>query len=71
MPLLLQILFSANDESHRTLRAKSIEAISLVGMAVGRELFRADAQHVMSFLAQLQRSDGDDELQTYILQVNG
>lgn len=36
------------------LRAKALECISLVGMAVGRDRFRADAHEVMKFMQALQ-----------------
>jgi hypothetical protein len=42
------------DKQHRLLRAKALECISLVGMAVGKERFRGDAQHVMGLMQQLQ-----------------
>ena len=43
MPLLRHILSAASDRPHALLRAKALECISLVGMAVGREQFRDDA----------------------------
>jgi len=46
MPYLKAILINATDKSNRMLRAKSMECISLVGMAVGKEKFRADAKQV-------------------------
>lgn len=46
MPYLKAILVNANDKSNRMLRAKSMECISLVGMAVGKDKFRDDAKQV-------------------------
>lgn len=46
MPYLKDILVNAKDKSNRMLRAKSMECISLVGMAVGKEKFRDDAKQV-------------------------
>lgn len=46
MPYLKAILVNATDKSNRMLRAKSLECISLVGMAVGKEKFRDDAKRV-------------------------
>lgn len=42
-----------------------------MGMAVGRERFRNDAQHVMGFLQQLQgvELEADDPTSSYMLQV--
>lgn len=54
MPLLRHVLMAANDRTTRLLRAKALECISLVGMAVGKERFRADARGVMEYMAQLQ-----------------
>lgn len=46
MPYLKAILVNANDKANRMLRAKSMECISLVGMAVGKEKFMDDAKQV-------------------------
>lgn len=46
MPYLKAILVNANDKANRMLRAKSMECISLVGMAVGKEKFKDDAKQV-------------------------
>ena len=46
MPYLKSILVNATDKSNRMLRAKAMECISLVGMAVGKEKFRDDAKQV-------------------------
>lgn len=48
MPYLKAILVNANDKSNRMLRAKAMECISLVGMAVGKDKFRDDAKQVFS-----------------------
>lgn len=47
MPYLKAILMNATDKSNRMLRAKSMECISLVGMAVGKQKFKDDAKQVM------------------------
>lgn len=52
MPYLKAILMNATDKSNRMLRAKSMECISLVGMAVGKEKFRDDAKQVSYLLLQ-------------------
>lgn len=56
----------------RLLRAKALECVSLVGMAVGRERFRGDAAAVMAFMQQLASTpmDTDDPTQSYMLQVS-
>ena len=40
MPLLSSIMTHASDRAHHLLRAKALECVSLVGMAVGKERFR-------------------------------
>lgn len=50
MPYLKAILVNATDKSNRMLRAKSMECISLVGMAVGKDKFREDAKQVCAIV---------------------
>nr|CAD1840395.1 unnamed protein product [Ananas comosus var. bracteatus] len=71
MPYLKAILFNATDKSNRMLRAKSMECISLVGMAVGKDKFRDDAKQVMEVLMTLQGSqlETDDPITSYMLQA--
>jgi hypothetical protein len=71
IPYLKAILVNATDKSNRMLRAKSMECISLVGMAVGKEKFRADAKQVMEVLMSLQVSqmEADDPTTSYMLQA--
>ncbi|WOL08869.1 importin-5 [Canna indica] len=71
MPYLKVILVNANDKSNRMLRAKAMECISLVGMAVGKEKFRDDAKQVMEVLMSLQGSqmETDDPTTSYMLQA--
>ncbi|KAI7749199.1 hypothetical protein M8C21_028254, partial [Ambrosia artemisiifolia] len=70
MPYLKTILVNANDKANRMLRAKAMECISLVGMAVGKEKFRDDAKQVMEVLMSLQGSqmETDDPTTSYMLQ---
>ncbi|KAL8159533.1 hypothetical protein V2J09_001070 [Rumex salicifolius] len=71
MPYLKTILINATDKSNRMLRAKAMECISLVGMAVGKEKFRDDAKQVMEVLMSLQGSqmEADDPITSYMLQA--
>nr|CAB3493578.1 unnamed protein product [Digitaria exilis] len=71
MPYLKAILMNATDKSSRMLRAKSMECISLVGMAVGKQKFKDDAKHVMEVLMTLQGSqmEADDPITSYMLQA--
>lgn len=72
MPLLRNILLSATDKKYQMLRAKALECVSLVGMAVGRECFRKDAKDILQFLNQLNNShmEADDPIMSYMLQVS-
>ncbi len=58
MPLLRGILSSGVSREEALLRAKALECISLVGMAVGKERFREDAHRVMELIRQLQVNAG-------------
>ncbi|GFZ13112.1 ARM repeat superfamily protein [Actinidia rufa] len=71
IPYLKSILVNATDKSNRMLRAKAMECISLVGMAVGKEKFRDDAKQVMEVLMSLQGSqmEIDDPTAGYMLQA--
>ncbi|KAJ8643483.1 hypothetical protein MRB53_005231 [Persea americana] len=71
MPYLKAILLKATDKSNRMLRAKSMECISLVGMAVGKDKFRDDAKQVMEVLMTLQGTvtESDDPTTSYMLQA--
>jgi len=71
MPYLKAILLNCTDKSNRMLRAKSMECISLVGMAVGKEKFGQDAKQVMDVLMNLQNSpmEDDDPTISYMLQA--
>jgi len=71
LPFLKQILVAAGGKEHRMLRAKAVECISLVGMAVGKERFATDAKEVMDMLMQLQAGgfENDDETTSYMQQA--
>ncbi|MFS8008671.1 putative TOG domain, importin beta family [Helianthus anomalus] len=71
MPYLKTILVNATDKTNRMLRAKSMECISLVGMAVGKDKFKDDAKQVMDVLMSLQGSqlETDDPTSSYMLQA--
>uniref|UniRef100_A0A0A9CPZ9 TOG domain-containing protein n=1 Tax=Arundo donax TaxID=35708 RepID=A0A0A9CPZ9_ARUDO len=71
MPHLKAILMNATDKSNRLLRAKSMECISLVGMAVGKDKFRDDAEQVVEILVALQGTPmgNDDPITSYMLEA--
>jgi len=61
MPCLKYIMQNANTPDYRLLRGKTIECISLIGLAVGREKFMADCQEVMELLLRTQTEEADLE----------
>nr|XP_012150540.1 PREDICTED: importin-5 isoform X2 [Megachile rotundata] len=69
MPCLKYIIQNANQQEHKILRGKTIECVSLIGLAVGPEKFIADASEVMDMLLKT-HSEGnlpDDDPQTSYL----
>ncbi|KHN01912.1 Importin-5 [Glycine soja] len=64
--LIKSILVNAIDKSNHMLRAASMECISLVGMAVGKEKFMANANQVMEVLMSLQVSQMETDDPTTI-----
>jgi len=70
VPLLKRILTGATGKDFRLLRAKAVETISIVGMAVGKEKFSQDAKDIMQLLVTTQQTvdmDPDDPLRDYML----
>ncbi|CAH0556676.1 unnamed protein product [Brassicogethes aeneus] len=70
MPCLKYIIQNANKDDLKLLRGKTIECVTLIGMAVGPEKFMADATEVMDMLLKT-HGDGaelpDDDPQTSYL----
>uniref|UniRef100_T1J449 TOG domain-containing protein n=1 Tax=Strigamia maritima TaxID=126957 RepID=T1J449_STRMM len=54
MPCLKYIIQNATMPEYRLLRGKTIECVSLIGLAVGREKFMTDASEVMELLLKSQ-----------------
>lgn len=69
MPCLKYIIQHANAEELRMLRGKTIECVSLIGLAVGREKFLSDASEVMDMLLKTHTEGelADDDPQTSYL----
>ena len=73
MPGLKQIL-TVQDKEYRMLRGKAMECISLIGVAVGKETFGADAKEVMDLIIASQHGEqmeNDDPQVSYMLQACG
>lgn len=58
MPCLKYIIKNANSQEHKMLRGKTIECVSLIGLAVGSEKFMSDASEVMDMLLST-HADGE------------
>lgn len=62
---------SSGKENLRLLRGKAIECVSLIGMAVGKELFCKDASEIMQILLATQtgdlKMDSDDPQLSYMM----
>lgn len=73
MPMLKQILALATGKQDRMLRGKAMECISLIGIAVGKEVFGQDAKEVMDMMMALQSAElePDDPQISYLLQAWG
>jgi len=70
MPSLKYIFENAIGKDFRLLRGKSIECISLIGLAVGAEKFLADASEVMNLLLKTQTGEemeADDPQISYMI----
>ncbi|XP_039251343.2 importin-5-like [Styela clava] len=71
MPSLKYIMENANGDEFRMLRGKTIECISLIGLAVGSEKFMNDAQSIMNQLlkaqADIESWEDDDPQVSYMM----
>uniref|UniRef100_A0A7S3C1U5 TOG domain-containing protein n=1 Tax=Haptolina ericina TaxID=156174 RepID=A0A7S3C1U5_9EUKA len=71
MPGLKAILSNAQGKEMRMLRGKAMECISLIGMAVGKDIFGQDAKDVMDILIRTQgeQLEPDDPQVSFMLQA--
>lgn len=70
MPCLKYMIQNANTEELKMLRGKTIECVSLIGLAVGSEKFMADASDVMNMLLKTHTEGNlpdDDPQTTYLI----
>ena len=69
MPVLLNVLQTADQKEHRSLRGKTMECATLIAMAVGKEVFAPDAQQFIQVLQHTQQSvtDPADPQSSYLL----
>ncbi|VDO65085.1 unnamed protein product [Haemonchus placei] len=52
VPNLKYILVNSTSDDHKVLRGKTLESLSLIGVAVGKEKFREDAIAIMNLLQE-------------------
>ena len=73
MPVLKHMLQTCTGKDQRTLRGKTMECISLIGIAVGRDVFINDAKEIMDqfHATQVSAMDPDDPQVSYLLQAWG
>jgi len=73
MPVLKHMLQTCTHREQRTLRGKTMECISLIGIAVGRDVFINDAKEIMDQFHATQSAalDPDDPQVSYLLQAWG
>ncbi|CAH3175486.1 unnamed protein product [Porites lobata] len=71
MPSLKYIMQNALSSDYRMLRGKTIECISLIGLAVGKEKFLPDASEVMQLLlktqTEMEELEADDPQISYMI----
>ncbi|KIM73570.1 hypothetical protein PILCRDRAFT_829051 [Piloderma croceum F 1598] len=70
MPLLLNVLRNASGADYRKLRVKAMECAGLIAIAVGRDVFRPDANTLVELLMRIQNSPvdpGDTLLNHYLI----
>ncbi len=60
VPCLKYIIQNATTNELRLLRGKTIECISLIGLAVGAEKFLPDASEVMEMLLKTQKGENEE-----------
>ncbi|CAG8599846.1 7803_t:CDS:10, partial [Ambispora leptoticha] len=69
MPLLINVLRNAHQKEFRLLRGKAMECASLIALAVGKDIFAANANEFIELLAQTQQTvnEPDDPQISYLI----
>mmetsp|Transcript_56656 Transcript_56656/g.165735 ORF Transcript_56656/g.165735 Transcript_56656/m.165735 type:complete len:1086 (+) Transcript_56656:83-3340(+) len=68
VPVLKHVVLTATGTEERALRGKAFECMSLLGLAVGREVFQQDAQEAMQAMMETASRglEADDPQRSYI-----
>eukprot|EP00808_Paulinella_micropora_P005544 g3035.t1 len=71
VPLMKNIIVLANERSLSMLRSRAMEAVTFIGMACGQEMFRKDAEGIVSIFLQIMKQGAapDDTSQQYMLKA--
>lgn len=64
MPHLKMIMQQGTDKQYRMLRARCFDCVTMMGLAVGKEMFVDDAIEIMEALRDTESTQGADDLQT-------
>ncbi|KHJ95673.1 HEAT repeat protein [Oesophagostomum dentatum] len=68
VPQLKFLLVNSTSDEHKVLRGKTLESLSLIGVAVGKEKFRNDALAIMNLLKdQMPNMSSDDPECSYMI----
>lgn len=59
MPLLLNVLRNADGAEYKKLRVKAMECAGLIAIAVGRDIFRPDANTLVELMIRIQKGPVD------------
>jgi len=73
VPPIKQLLFHAQGQAQMQLRCKAIEALTYIGVAVGRDKFHRDAMDLLNFYMSLhssgQKLSSDDDAEEYMMRA--
>ena len=58
VPLIKHVIVEARGKDHAMLRARAMESLTMIGMSMKRDLFRADAIHLMHIFLAIMSSGG-------------
>ena len=68
IPLLMNVMVNAGEKQHAMVRARSLECISLIAVAIGKDMFAPYANDYINVLIAIQNSNlpDDDPVQSYL-----
>eukprot|EP01132_Coremiostelium_polycephalum_P003634 gene3634-4525_t len=66
MPFLIKIIQEKTSMEYRVLRGRAIEAISLIGIAVGKDKFKDDCKNIMLYCANQKFAQDDPQVDFFL-----